>query len=159
MGASDTDSAVVRRDQFLRSLTENGLPEGRVWHGDWSMESGYRIGTMIAEDEKVTAVFCGNDEMAFGVVRAIQDAGLRVPEDISVAGFDGTEISEFSNPPLTTIRQDFRYLAEVAVGLLINEIEYGETSGLEPFIRPATMIVRGSTAPPNPDRSSPPNSD
>ncbi|MFZ1382885.1 MAG: LacI family DNA-binding transcriptional regulator [Scrofimicrobium sp.] len=152
MGASDSDSAVVRRDQFAKSVAEHGLPAGRIWQGDWSVESGYRAGTKIAKDDKVTAVFCANDEMAFGVVRALQDAGLRVPEDISVAGFDGTEMSEFSNPPLTTIRQDFRYIAEVAVGQLINEIEHGETLDLEPFVKPVTMIVRGSTAPPNPDR-------
>lgn len=152
MGPLDSGSATSRRDEYLRVLKELGLPEGKVWEGDWTVKSGYKIGKEIAQDPSVTAVFCSNDEMAFGVMHALGEYGLRVPQDISVAGFDGTAISEFANPSLTTVRHNFHSIAKIAVKKMIEEIEEGKHSPVEPELYPMTMIVRESTAPPSVER-------
>lgn len=152
VGAADSGPALVRRDAFLSTLAENGIPDGRLWQGDWTIESGYQAGLQIAKDQEVTAVFCSNDGMAFGLVRALQDSGLRVPKDISVAGFDGTETSRFATPPLTTIQPNFRSVSKKAVSRLIRQIEKNYSPSLEPDLVPTTLLIRESTSTPSPER-------
>ncbi len=154
MGAWDSEPAIARRDQYLNVLDQGGISFSKVWDGDWTMESGYRAGQQIAEDPEVTAVFCANDEMAFGVIRALHDAGLRVPEDVSVAGFDGAALAALTSPPLTTIHQDFHSIAEVAVEKLIGEVEGRHKNSLEPYLMPSELVIRDSTCPPSRHRLS-----
>ena len=99
----------------------------------------------------MTAVFCGNDEIAMGVVRGITASGLRVPDDISVAGFDDHPLAALWSPPLTTVDQDFAGLGRRGLQLLLNEIA-GETGRRFSSERPQ-LIVRESTAPPRPTAS------
>ena len=150
-GAIDSHPSVVRQAAWQQAMIGEGLPPGRLWEGDWTIDSGYRAGLEIAEDPAVTAVFCGNDEMAFGLIRALAEKGLRVPEDISVVGFDGWDLSRFSDPPLTTIRQEFEEYGARAVNLLLDQIR-GLEVPLDPGFTPVSLIVRESTAPPNPVR-------
>lgn len=150
-GPADSYPTFVRQDAWAQALREAGLAQGRVWPGDWTIDSGYAAGLQIAEDPSVTAVFCANDEMAFGVMRALAEKGLRVPQDISIVGFDGEELSRFADPPLTTIRQEFKNVARLAVDKVVRQIN-GEPATLEPVFTRVTLIVRGSTAPPSPER-------
>ena len=91
---------------FQDALKEAGLEEREEWLkvGDFTEESGYRaMAEMLSAPETPTAVFAGNDMIAYGAVKAIKDAGLNIPADISVAGFDDDFLSRYLNPPLTTM--------------------------------------------------------
>ena len=136
---------------FLEVLRENGLrpivcPNSA---GDWDCESGYRAMRQVLEcaDHQPTAIFAANDRMAIGAMRAIHEAGLRVPEDISVIGLDDIEFSPFANPPLTTVSQPIVKMALTAVDLLIKLL-----AGEQPLVTRITLIpelvVRESTCPP-----------
>jgi DNA-binding LacI/PurR family transcriptional regulator len=90
--------------------------------GDWSARSGYLRGQHLAADTRVTAVFCGNDHIALGVLRAFHEAGRTVPGRVSVVGFDDTPESGYFLPPLTTIHQDFAELGRRSVELLVSQL-------------------------------------
>ncbi|MEY9873133.1 DNA-binding LacI/PurR family transcriptional regulator [Streptacidiphilus sp. MAP12-33] len=123
--------------------------------GDWSARTGYECGVRIAEDPAVTAVFCANDHMALGLLRALQQAGRRVPEEISVVGFDDIPEAEYFGPPLTTVRQDFDEVGRRALRALIEMIDHDAGSAREPRAAPRvaiepTLVVRASAARPRP---------
>ena len=101
------------------ALAEAGVEVPEVVPADWGAASGYAAGRRLAQRDDVTAVFCGNDEIAFGVIRALQAGGRRVPEDISVVGFDDHPLAPLWTPALTTISQDFVQLGRSAVELLL----------------------------------------
>jgi LacI family transcriptional regulator len=94
-----------------------------------------------------TALFAYNDPTAIGAIRAIHEAGLRVPDNISVVGFDDIESAAYNNPAITTVRQPLQEMGELAARTLLNQIE-----GTEPYVAEITiepeLIVRSSTAPP-----------
>jgi DNA-binding LacI/PurR family transcriptional regulator len=114
--------------------------------GNWSPRSGYRQGLRLAADPAVTAVFVANDQMAMGVLLACAESGRRIPQDISVVGFDDTPESAYCIPPLTTVRQDFDALGRKAVQSLLHRIEgSAETEHLE--ILPRLLVRRSSGGP------------
>lgn len=116
--------------------------------GDWSAESGYRAGLRLLEDPAVTAIFASNDQMALGVLHALHDGGRAVPHDVSVVGFDDTPESAHFTPALTTVRQDFDRVGEIAVeslDLMIHD-PAGTTNALH-LLAP-TLVVRASTCSP-----------
>lgn len=112
----------------------------------WDPSSGIPIGAALAQQDDVTAVFCGNDEIAMGVIRGISQAGRRVPEDVSVAGFDDHPLARIVQPALTTVAQDFAALGRRGFELLLDVID-GETPGSTVLERPL-LVIRDSTAPP-----------
>ena len=122
---------------------------------DWTARTGYELGQRIAADPEVTAVFCANDHMALGLLRALQQAGRRVPEDISVVGFDNMPETEYFGPSLTSVHQDFDELGRRAVGALI-EIVGAPEAGLPAadetphIVIPPTLVVRTSATRPRP---------
>ena len=91
--------------------------------GDWSPASGYAAGARLAQNPDVTAMFVANDDMAIGVMRALAEAGRRVPDDVSVVGLDDIPLAAYQSPPLTTVRQDFDTLARQGLGRLVRQIE------------------------------------
>jgi DNA-binding LacI/PurR family transcriptional regulator len=113
--------------------------------GDWSARAGYELGQRLARTRELTAVFVANDQMALGVLRAMQEAGRRVPEDVSVVGFDDIPESAYLMPPLTTVRQDFDELGARALQLLLQMIDHGEDRQPQPRV-PPRLVIRGSTA-------------
>jgi DNA-binding LacI/PurR family transcriptional regulator len=109
--------------------------------GDWSARSGYAAGRRLAD---ATAVFAANDQMALGVLRALHELGRRVPEEISVVGFDDIPEAAYFSPPLTTVRQRFDEIGARALRLLLVRIEDGAGRTGE-IVRPE-LVIRASTA-------------
>jgi DNA-binding LacI/PurR family transcriptional regulator len=136
--------AAARRHGYEATLAEAGIEPLPLFVGDWSSGAGYRAAAAISPD--ATAVFCGNDQMALGLIHGLADRGLRVPEDVSVVGFDDVPEAEHYMPPLTTVSQDFARIGELAVEVLLGQIAGAEKAPV-PAIEPA-LVVRASTAPP-----------
>lgn len=133
------------------ALREAGAPEPPVLAGDWSAGSGYELALRLArEAEPPTAILCGNDTMALGVLRALSECGLRVPADVSVVGFDDLPDTSYYTPPLTTVRQDFGEVGRQALGVLLERMAGENTQG--PRVRVATELVTRQSAGPPPAR-------
>jgi LacI family transcriptional regulator, repressor for deo operon, udp, cdd, tsx, nupC, and nupG len=144
-------SNILERERFQGfkdGLETAGLPfdPALVLPGDYTIEAGVRAGQdLVARSTRPTAVFCTSDEMAIGLMRTLFSAGLRVPEDISVAGFDDIEFAAVAEPPLTTIHQPRRELGQAAASALI-ELLQGRPSPKR--IRLETeLVIRDSVAP------------
>lgn len=124
-----------RTEGWRAALTAAEIDIPPILHATWDPASGYRAGEEIAARNDVTAVFCGNDDVAIGVIRALLDNGKRVPEDVSVVGFDDQPHVAMWRPALTTVRQDFKDLGARAFGLLASSVETGlppESSTVKP---------------------------
>ncbi|MGW6613232.1 LacI family DNA-binding transcriptional regulator [Streptomyces erythrochromogenes] len=134
-----------RQEGWRGALEAAGAPVPRVEPGDWSARAGYQAGLRIAELD-VTAVFCANDHMALGLLRALHEAGRSIPGDISVVGFDDIPEAAYFTPPLTTVRQDFGELGRRALELLVEELEGVAHTGTHMRI-PAEMVLRRSAGP------------
>jgi DNA-binding LacI/PurR family transcriptional regulator len=114
--------------------------------GNWTCDAGYAaMQRILAGPDRPTALFAANDRMAIGAMRAIQEAGLRVPHDISVIGLDDIEVAAYQNPPLTTIRQSFVELATLAIRLLFALVEKNPPAETQLVIEPE-LVERRSTA-------------
>lgn len=144
-----------RIEGWRAALAARGAHEPPLLNGDWSAASGYAAGRALASDRSVTAVFAAGDEMAIGLIHALREAGRRVPEDISVVGFDGNPVFAYVSPPLTTVRQPFEAAARAGVGLLVHAVERPEAELPHTDEPPVELVVRGSTAPPPPHRDRP----
>jgi DNA-binding LacI/PurR family transcriptional regulator len=126
------------------ALVEAGAPVPATLPGDWSAGSGYERGLTLAADPEVTAVFASNDQNALGLLRALHEAGRRVPDDVSVIGFDDIPEAAYFIPPLTTIRQDFAAVGRSSVNLLLGQIESGRRSDNKIII--STELVSRNSA-------------
>jgi DNA-binding LacI/PurR family transcriptional regulator len=145
-GPRDWLEAQDRVTGWRSTLEETGAAPPPVLVGDWSAASGYEHGQRLAATEDVTAVFVANDQMALGVLRALHEAGRRVPGEISVVGFDDIPEASYFMPPLTTVRQDFNEMGRRSLHLLLAQIERGERSPARETVAPE-LIVRASTGP------------
>lgn len=143
-GPADWIEAEQRRAGWRRAHEDRGLLPGPELEGDWSPASGHRAGLLIADDPDVTAVFAGNDPMALGLLNALHERGRRVPDDVSVVGFDDVPEAAFYWPALTTVSQDFAELGRRALSLALAALQGDETATIDP-IEP-TLVVRRSTA-------------
>ena len=146
-GPADWQEAQIRLAGWRETLLEAGVRPLPPFFGDWSPGSGYEIGKQIAAMSDVTAVFVSNDQMALGVLRALDEAGRRVPEDVSIVGFDAIPEAEFFTPPLTTVRQDFIAVGRRGFELLRRQIEDGDQVDGRVVI-PFELLIRASTRPP-----------
>jgi DNA-binding LacI/PurR family transcriptional regulator len=111
----------------------------------FTVEGGQAAGGELI-DSGHTAIVCGSDLMALGVIRAARARGLRVPEDVSVVGFDDSPLIAFTDPPLTTVRQPVGPMGSAAVTALLSEVSGTKVSRTELLFHP-DLIVRGSTGP------------
>ena len=146
-GTSSHLDAQERVDGWRRALAEAGAPEPALLVGDWSASSGYDLGRELASDPELTAVFCGNDPMALGVMRALAERRLRVPRDVSVVGLDDVPDAGFYTPPLTTVRQDFGEVGRQALNTLVDRMSGLTEAGRRVRIAPE-LIIRASAGPP-----------
>lgn len=147
-GPANSYAAQARERGWRAALEASGVIAPPVVRGDWSSASGHSVGAALADRPDVGAVFAANDQMALGMLRALAEAGRRVPDEVSVVGFDDVPDAAQYHPPLTTVRQDFDELGERAVAALASRIE-AATSAVRTTV-PATLVVRSSTAPPRP---------
>lgn len=145
-GPEGSFAAARRREAWSETLTGAGRDVPPPLSGDWSAESGYRCGQQIAGRGGVSAVFAANDQMALGVLRALHEAGLRVPADVSVVGFDDLPDAGSYHPPLTTIHQDFAEVGRLCVEKVLEQAD-GGPSGSGTTLVPTHLVVRESTAP------------
>ncbi|MGN7799359.1 LacI family DNA-binding transcriptional regulator [Leifsonia sp. 22587] len=144
-GPLDWFEAQARVQGYRAELESAGLEPLPAPEGAWTAESGYRLALAALADPEVTAVFASNDQMALGVYHAAHELGRRIPEDVSVIGFDDIPEAAHYWPPLTTVLQDFTQLGRRSVENLVAEIE----GGAEPTavsLMP-DLVVRASTAP------------
>jgi DNA-binding LacI/PurR family transcriptional regulator len=146
-GPSSCLDAKERVDGWRQAVREAGAPEPAVLAGDWSASSGYELGGRLAAEPGLSAIFCGNDPMALGVIRALTERGLRVPEDVSIVGFDDVPEAGFYRPPLTTVRQDFGEVGRQALGTLVDRMSGAIPAGRRVRVAPE-LIVRASAAGP-----------
>ncbi|MCF0091345.1 LacI family DNA-binding transcriptional regulator [Micromonospora sp. MH99] len=137
--------ARARRDGWRAAMSAAGLRPPEPVQGDWMAHSGYVAGLRICEMPGTTAVFAANDQMAIGVLRALHERGRRVPEDISVVGFDDVPEAAYLIPPLTTIQQDFGAVGQRAITAVTQAIDDTAPQPL-PLVVPK-LVVRASTAP------------
>jgi DNA-binding LacI/PurR family transcriptional regulator len=136
-----------RQASWEETLIGRGRPVPPAVAGDWTVGSGYSAGQELARNDDVTAVFAANDQMALGVLHALHEHGRRIPDDVSVVGFDDMEEAAHFWPPLTTIRQSFVEVGRATVDALIDEIQSGEHHH-EPMRIGTELVVRKSTAAP-----------
>jgi len=141
-------SARLRYQGWLEALSEQQIAPCATHHGDWSAASGHQLAmSLLSHSPRPTAILVANDQMALGVLRAAHEHGLQVPEQISVVGYDDTEDSAYFQPPLTTIKQDFRLLGGESVSRLVEGLEQYAGPQKESLLLPTLLVVRNTTAP------------
>lgn len=135
-----------RYEGCRRAFAAHGmeLSESKCAVARYSFADGYAAAQRLVRSQELTAIFAMSDVMAIGAMRAITDAGLRVPEDISVVGFDGLALGDYYIPKLTTIRQDAEQLARRGVELMLRAIEEGQPACHEKV--PFSLVCKDSVA-------------
>ena len=137
--------ARLRHETVLSFLKSKELTPGPSVEGDFEVPSGYTATKKLLETNiPFTAIFIANDRMALGALRALHEHGLRVPDDISIVGFDDMTEAAYFNPPLTTVRQDLDDLAHQSIDYLVSIITHPDTPIQQRVLYPE-LIVREST--------------
>ena len=138
-----------------RGFREAMREAGKIIDNGWVVEGGLTLDGAIDATDKLlahanppTAIFCANDEMAMGCLHAVKEAGLDVPGDISVIGFDDNRYARVMDPPLTTVAQPAEIIGQRVMERLLKEIENGRSKDAEPEIVPHELVIRASSAPP-----------
>lgn len=149
-GNEKNSISISRLKGMQQSLAKNRLkmPEQYIVQGDYSLQSGYEAAQQLLNlSDRPSAIFCHNDEMAIGALKCAREMNIKVPEQLSLIGFDNIAFSEFCQPQLTTVNQPRQLIGETAIKLLLNIL-----SGRKPnpeITLPAQLISRGTTmAPP-----------
>lgn len=140
-----------RAPAYEAALAGHGLASVGSIEGSWSSASGYRAGVEIPLDQGVSAIVAGNDQMALGLLRALAERGISVPEDMSVTGFDDTPESAYYQPPLSTVRVDYERQGRALMNRLLATVgdEHGFEVAIADEVADAPLLIpRGSTAPP-----------
>jgi LacI family repressor for deo operon, udp, cdd, tsx, nupC, and nupG len=148
-GPADNMNDVQRRAGFVAAIEAAGMDPCRAafWPGDFYFDAGAAVGRdFLARADRPTAIFSASDYMAIGFMNTVTLGGVRVPEDVSIVGFDGIEFSEVVKPMLTTICQPRHELGRVGARLLLECLK-GETRPASTYLE-APLLVRESTAPP-----------
>jgi DNA-binding LacI/PurR family transcriptional regulator len=142
-GPTNSQDAEERVAGWSQALRAAGAPRCDPVRGDWSARCGYDLAPRLAQLPGATAVFCANDQMALGMLRALSEREIRVPDDVSVVGFDDIPESAFFQPPLTTVRQDFSELGRRALRLIVELINGDRPPSLGISV-PPELVIRAS---------------
>ena len=146
-GPNEWSDAELRYRGYVQALEARGLSALPRYEGDWSPGSGFAcVGRALEAGLEFTAVLAGNDQMALGALRALKQAGLRVPEHVSVVGFDDTPETAYYDPPLTTVVQDFGLLGRKSLEELLRLIEQPQER-FRHFVFQPQLVVRGTSGP------------
>lgn len=143
-GPLDWPSSRARSAAYEKALLTPETFSAGTLHGDWTAASGYRAALVMPLDANVSAVVVGNDQMALGVMAALTERGIRVPEDLSVVGFDGIPEAAFFRPSLTTVRMDLEGLGARAIDQLL--VKTGAGVPLESSQPAAPILVPGRSS-------------
>ncbi len=146
-GPQDLAPSTQRVEGWRDALAEAGVDGGGLlWHGDFTSQSGYEaMQSVLASPRPPTAVFVGNDLMAIGALCAVHERGLRVPEAMSIVGFDDIALAAFTSPPLTTVAQPKRQIGVAAVDMLLERIDGARREPRQLLLQPE-LRLRASTA-------------
>lgn len=152
-GQPNSPSTPFRREGFQRAMAGHGLPvdPALMPEGFYTREWGCAgMKRLLALPEPPTAVFAGGDGIALGVYQACAEAGVSIPDDLSVVGFDDAMFARHLSPPLTTVRHPLRQIGETAATMLLDRLDEdaGEARALAQIVLPAELIIRESTAAP-----------
>ncbi|MGO4535099.1 LacI family DNA-binding transcriptional regulator [Leifsonia sp. 2MCAF36] len=145
-GSSEWASARNRRDVYIETVDRLGLESYGVVDGDWSLRSGYEAARDLPSNSGVTAVLGANDYVALGVIRGFQDRGVRVPDDVSVFGWDDEQFTQYMSPTMSTVALDKERQGRQAMQTLIARVR-GETPPLFDVEKTGRLIFRGSSGP------------
>ena len=137
----------AREAGWRAELAAAGLEAPPMLRAGWSAASGYESGAMLAKVPECTAIFAANDHVALGIMRALAENGRRVPQDVSIVGFDDVPESGFFHPALTTVRQEFAEVGRAALRLLLGQLKAGARAGGSVLVEPV-VISRQTVAPP-----------
>lgn len=137
--------ARIRHETFLATLAAHGLEPGPIERGELVISSGYNATQrLLASGKPFSAICVGNDRMALGALRALREQGMRVPEDVSIVGYDDMAEAAYFTPPLTTVRQNLDTLAQQSIAYLVAMIQDRDTPIQQRVLYPE-LIVRAST--------------
>jgi DNA-binding LacI/PurR family transcriptional regulator len=145
VGPEDHMPSRRKIEAFAEDAERGGIPVAPVEHALFSLEGGQAAATRLLR-HGVTGVICGSDVLALGAIRAVRRAGLSVPGDVSVVGFDDSVFMSCTDPPLTTVRQPIESMGKAAVTLLVNQVENVAVYPEELLFEPE-LVVRGSSGP------------
>jgi DNA-binding LacI/PurR family transcriptional regulator len=133
----------AREHGWRAALAEAGREAPPMTRAGWSAASGYQCGRMLARIPDCTAIFATNDHVALGVMRALAEHGRRVPDDVSIVGFDDVPEAAYFHPALTTVRQEFAEVGRESLRLLLDQLSSGSRSTESVLVEPA--LVRRDT--------------
>jgi DNA-binding LacI/PurR family transcriptional regulator len=150
VGPQAWPSAAARFEGYRQALRDAAVAEdpGLVEHAaDWGLESGQvAAANLLGRTTDFTAVFAHSDLIALGALRELREAGLRVPDDISVVGYDDLPVAAYLDPPLATVHQPMDEVGARAAGILLDQIGGGEAPP-DAYLLPAVLVARGSVRP------------
>lgn len=139
--------AIMRHQSWVDTMKQHGLAHNLSVEGGWSAQSGYEgVQSLLKAGAAFTGLVVANDQMALGAIAALSERGFRIPEDVSVVGFDDIPESAYFRPALTTVHQNFEALGAQSVEYLVSLIRNPETTVHQRVLYPE-LIVRNSTAP------------
>ena len=148
VGPHDWPSASARHEGYRQALYDAGVPEdpALVEHASaWSLESGRAAATrLIDRDSDLTALFAHSDLLALGAIRAFREADLRVPDDVSVVGYDDLPVADYVEPALTTVHQPMQEVGALAAALVLDQLAGGAVPAPGARLLPANLVVRES---------------
>jgi LacI family transcriptional regulator len=139
-------AAIDRRDGYKVALLEHRIPieHDLIIESDFTQQGGYSaMRRLLARPHRPSAVFVASDTMAIGALRALHDAGLSVPHDMALVGFDDLPATAFANPPLTTVRQHIHAMGTLATQVMINALEHPEHRPIQQYL-PTSLVIRQS---------------
>lgn len=149
-GPEESTASRIRAANWLQELTEAKIKPRKVYTGNWEPQAGYlAVRDAIANKIHFDAVLVANDQMAIGVLCALNELEINIPDQVAVIGFDDTHDSAFFTPPLTTIRQQFAEVGKQAVKLLLTEISDLDQNAISPWLQKTLeveLVVRKSTS-------------
>jgi len=147
-GSSDVQSAQDRLKGYYKALEKHGLlqetPDSFIVNGNFHKMTAYKAAlVLLLSDLRPTAIFAASDDMALGALKAVKEQGLRVPQDIALAGFDNNPIAAEVEPPLTTVNQPIAEMGHLAVKMLCKIIAKEERLPVKMLLKPE-LVIRGS---------------
>ena len=149
-GSASSDITRLRLDGYRQALQDAGIEVNDNWveHGEYSIHAGLSgAKNLLGRAPELTAVFCLSDEIAIGAMAAARELGRKLPDDLSIGGFDNIEFGEYTVPPLTTITQPSRRMGRRAMELMLQILDNADDIPTEPIILDAELVIRDSLAP------------